>query len=71
MYALMIKCRDSFENILSARWCLAFLASVAFFVGPRTAYSVFDAAKVTIGLIVVIRVGRRYWGGEAWLINAR
>jgi hypothetical protein len=60
---------DSFENTLSVRWCLAFLASVAFFVGPRKPYIVFDAAKVAIGLIVVIRVGKRYWGGESWSAN--
>jgi len=60
---------DSFENTLSTRWCLAFLACIAFFVGPRKVYSIFDAAKVAFGLIVVIRVGRRYWGGESWSAN--
>lgn len=52
--------------MLSVRWCLALLAGTAFFIGPRHAYSVFDAAKITIGLITMIRVGRRYWGGTSW-----
>lgn len=61
---------DSFESTLSVRWCFAFIAGVAFFVGPRKAYAVFDVAKVAVGLIVVIRVGRRYWGGESWSVDA-
>ncbi|KAF8239028.1 PGAP1-domain-containing protein [Tricholoma matsutake] len=62
--------RRSFESTLSVRWCFAFIAGVAFFVGPRKAYAVFDVAKVAVGLIVVIRVGRRYWGGESWSVDA-
>ncbi|KAF9464808.1 GPI-inositol-deacylase [Collybia nuda] len=60
--------RQSFEEMLSVRWCLALLAGTAFFIGPRHAYSIFDAAKITIGLITIIRVGRRYWGGRSWSV---
>ncbi|KAF5388432.1 hypothetical protein D9615_000673 [Tricholomella constricta] len=62
--------RQRFERALSARWLLAVLAGTAFFVGPRRAYSVFDAAKIAVGLIVMIRVGRRYWGGAGWSVDS-
>jgi len=61
--------RQRFERALSVRWTLLMLAGAAFLIGPRRAYSVFDAAKVVIGLIVMIRVGRRYWGGASWALD--
>lgn len=60
---------NRFEKTLSVRWCWAVVAVVAIFIGPRRAYSIFDAAKIAVGLIVVIRVGRRYWGGASWIDN--
>ncbi|KAH0587945.1 hypothetical protein H2248_006694 [Termitomyces sp. 'cryptogamus'] len=61
--------RQRFERTFSVRWLFAVLAGTAFFIGPRKAYSVFDAAKITVGLIVMIRVGRRYWGGASWSLD--
>ncbi|RDB19940.1 GPI inositol-deacylase [Hypsizygus marmoreus] len=61
--------RQRFERALSVRWCLAVLAGTGFFFGPRRAYGVFDVAKIAVGLIVIIRVGRRYWGGAAWSVD--
>ncbi|KAF7332412.1 GPI inositol-deacylase [Mycena kentingensis (nom. inval.)] len=51
-----------FERRLSTRWSFAAVAAVSFLLGARKAYLVFDVAKVAIGLVVVIRVGPRYWG---------
>ena len=55
-----------FERFLSARWSFVVLAFVAFFVGPRQAYSVFDVANFGVGTMVVIGIGPRYWGGTSW-----
>ncbi|KAJ7591454.1 PGAP1-like protein-domain-containing protein [Mycena floridula] len=51
-----------FENLFSLRYCFVVLAGSAFFIGPRRAYFVFDVAKISIGLIVALRIGKRYWG---------
>jgi glycosylphosphatidylinositol deacylase len=48
------------------RWFLVILAITALFIGPRKAYAVFDAAQIATGLIVLIRIGPRYWGGTSW-----
>ncbi|KAG6841827.1 hypothetical protein C0991_006234 [Blastosporella zonata] len=61
--------RQRFERKLSVRWLFAVVTGTAFLVGPRRAYSVFDAAKIAVGLIVIIRIGRRYWGGAAWSVD--
>ncbi|KAF8897930.1 PGAP1-like protein-domain-containing protein [Infundibulicybe gibba] len=58
--------RQSFEKRVPVHWGFIYLASVAFFIGPRKAYRIFDAANLVMGFIVVIRVGRRYWGGPPW-----
>ncbi|KAL1664296.1 PGAP1-like protein-domain-containing protein [Schizophyllum commune] len=52
------------EDKLSARWAWLVLAGIALFVGPRRAYSVFNAANVFVGLLVVLRIGRRYLRSE-------
>ncbi|KAJ6465145.1 PGAP1-like protein-domain-containing protein [Mycena vulgaris] len=58
--------KQSFENTVSVRWCFAFLGAAAFLLGARKAYFVFDVAKVTVGLVVLVRVGPRYWGRASW-----
>ncbi|KAL1721710.1 PGAP1-like protein-domain-containing protein [Schizophyllum commune] len=52
------------EEKLSARWAWVILAGIALFVGPRRAYSVFNAANTIVGLLVVLRIGRRYLRSE-------
>ncbi|KAG6845440.1 hypothetical protein H0H87_009348 [Tephrocybe sp. NHM501043] len=61
--------RQRFERAFSVRWLFVMLAGTAFLVGPRKVYSVFDGAKIAVGLIVMVRVGRRYWGGAAWSLE--
>ncbi|KAJ7682382.1 PGAP1-like protein-domain-containing protein [Mycena polygramma] len=58
--------KQSFERVLPIRWSFAGLAAVAFLVGSRKAYLVFDVAKVTVGLAVLVRIGPRYWGRPSW-----
>ncbi|TFK66578.1 PGAP1-domain-containing protein [Pluteus cervinus] len=58
--------RQSFEDRLSLRWVFAGLAGTAFLLGPRQPYSVFDAASTVMGVVVIVRIGLRYWGGPAW-----
>ncbi|KAJ7126419.1 PGAP1-like protein-domain-containing protein [Mycena crocata] len=58
--------KQSFESALSVRWSFVCLGAAAFLVGARKAYFVFDVAKVAIGLIVLVRVGPRYWGRASW-----
>ncbi|KAJ7724850.1 PGAP1-like protein-domain-containing protein [Mycena metata] len=63
--------RQSFERIVSIRWAFACLAAAAFLLGSRKAYFVFDAAKVAIGLVVLVRIGPRYWGRSSFSPAAR
>ncbi|KAJ7044755.1 PGAP1-like protein-domain-containing protein [Mycena alexandri] len=58
--------RQSFERAVSIRWAFACLAAAAFLLGSRKAYFVFDAAKVAIGLVVLVRIGPRYWGRSSF-----
>ncbi|KAJ7498547.1 PGAP1-like protein-domain-containing protein [Mycena latifolia] len=58
--------KQSFENTVSVRWSFAVLGAAAFLLGARKAYFVFDVAKVAIGLVVLVRVGPRYWGRASW-----
>ncbi|KAJ7639288.1 PGAP1-like protein-domain-containing protein [Roridomyces roridus] len=58
--------KQSFEGLVSVRWAFACLAGAAFLLGSRKAYFVFDVAKVVVGLVVLIRVGPRYWGRGSW-----
>ncbi len=39
------------------------LALVAFFVGPRTTYMVFETASVAVGWAVITRIAPAYLGG--------
>ncbi|CAK5262528.1 unnamed protein product [Mycena citricolor] len=55
-----------FERRLSVRWIFVALGAAAFLMGSRKAYFVFDVAKVAIGLVVVVRIGPRYWGRSGW-----
>ncbi|KAI0371559.1 GPI-inositol-deacylase [Pilatotrama ljubarskyi] len=52
---------------LSPRWCFAALAVVAFFLGPRTTYYVFETASAAIGWGVLARIGPLYWGWRSSL----
>ncbi|KIK67657.1 hypothetical protein GYMLUDRAFT_215793 [Collybiopsis luxurians FD-317 M1] len=58
--------RQSGEWYFSTRWLLCFVAAVAFIVGPRKTYHIFDAARLAIAALVVARVGPRYWGRSSW-----
>ncbi|PFH49243.1 hypothetical protein AMATHDRAFT_148079 [Amanita thiersii Skay4041] len=52
----------SFEDKISVRWTLAIISLTAFLIGSRRPYDVFNAASISLGLIVITRVGRRYLG---------
>ncbi|GAW00800.1 PGAP1-domain-containing protein [Lentinula edodes] len=49
------------EKYFSASWTLWLVAGVAFFVGPRKTYHVFDAAQLAIEMLTVLRIGPQYW----------
>jgi len=51
-----------FEFIVSARWGLLPPAIVAFSRGARHTYEVFDWVWVAVSVLVVLRIGPRYWG---------
>ncbi|KAF8165658.1 GPI-inositol-deacylase [Crassisporium funariophilum] len=58
--------RPRFEQKVSLRWPLALIAVVAFLFGSRRPYLVLDAARIVVWIIVVCRIGPRYWGGSSW-----
>lgn len=58
--------RQRFEDHISVRWSFAAISAVAFSIGSRQPYSVFDASRIAIGLVVAVRIGKRYWGGASW-----
>ncbi|KII95293.1 hypothetical protein PLICRDRAFT_34135 [Plicaturopsis crispa FD-325 SS-3] len=58
--------KKRFEQRISIRWAFLVLAAVAFFPGPSGAYRVFDAANCIIALILLVRIGPRYWGGKSF-----
>ncbi|KAK0190614.1 PGAP1-like protein-domain-containing protein [Armillaria mellea] len=59
------------ERRVSVRWSLLVVTVVAFIHGPKQAYLVFDATKLVIGLMVVFRIGTRYWDGSFPGANAK
>ncbi|PBK69980.1 PGAP1-domain-containing protein [Armillaria solidipes] len=59
------------EKRVSVRWSLLVVTVVAFVYGPKQAYLVFDATKLAIGLMVVFRIGTRYWDGSLSGANAK
>ncbi|KAK0461784.1 PGAP1-like protein-domain-containing protein [Desarmillaria tabescens] len=59
------------ERIVSVRWSLLVVTVVAFVYGPKQAYLVFDATKFAVGLMVVFRIGTRYWDGSFSGANTR
>ncbi|KXN89443.1 hypothetical protein AN958_05605 [Leucoagaricus sp. SymC.cos] len=61
--------RQKFENRMSARWALASVPLVSFSVGGTRPHRIFDAGKISVGLLVAIRIGRRYWGGASWTVT--
>lgn len=56
-----------FETRLSLRWLFAFLALSAFIFGSRRPYLVFDVARAVLWVIVIFRIGSRYFGRSLWL----
>ncbi|KAF7302057.1 GPI inositol-deacylase [Mycena indigotica] len=58
--------KQRFERPMSVRWAFACVSGVSFLLGSRKPYLVFDLAKVAIGLVVVVRIGPRYWGRSSW-----
>ncbi|KAH8824741.1 PGAP1-like protein-domain-containing protein [Flagelloscypha sp. PMI_526] len=58
--------RQSFERYCSVRWTLAGVSSLAFVLGSRKPYLIFDWTKVAMGLIVLVRIGPRYVGRPGW-----
>ncbi|KAJ3740976.1 PGAP1-like protein-domain-containing protein [Lentinula detonsa] len=61
--------KHSVENYISASWSLWVVSAIAFFIGPRKTYYVFDVARLAIGVLVCVRIGPRYWGGNPWRIS--
>ncbi len=53
-------------EFISARWCLLPPAIVAFLRGARHTYEVFDWVWVAASVLVVLRIGPRYWGSTSW-----
>lgn len=58
--------RDRRLELVSARWCLLLPAVAAFLRGARHTYEVFDWVWVAVTVLVVLRVGPRYWGASSW-----
>ncbi|KAF9450963.1 GPI-inositol-deacylase [Macrolepiota fuliginosa MF-IS2] len=58
--------RRSFEDHISTRWALASVAVVSFLVGGTRPHMIFEAGKISVGILVGVRIGRRYWGGTPW-----
>ncbi|KAJ8698746.1 GPI inositol deacylase [Pleurotus ostreatus] len=58
--------RQSFERRWSVRWLWVGVALVAMLLGARRVYLVFDVATISAGVVVMVRIGRRYWGGPSW-----
>ncbi|OBZ70020.1 GPI inositol-deacylase [Grifola frondosa] len=61
-----IERRTDVRETFSPRWGMAVLACVAFVVGPRTTYAVFDVASAAVGWAVIVKIGPRYWGRDSW-----
>lgn len=59
--------RPRFETRLSLRWLFAFPAVAAFVFGPRRPYLVLDVARAALWVIVICRIGCRYFGRSSWL----
>ncbi|KAI9432019.1 hypothetical protein H4582DRAFT_1763408, partial [Lactarius indigo] len=53
-------------ELVSARWSLLPPAVVAFLSGARHTYEVFDWVWGAVTVLVVLRVGPRYWGASSW-----
>lgn len=56
-----------FETRLSLRWLFALLAASAFIFGSRKAYLVLDVARGLLWVILICRIGGRYFGRPLWL----
>jgi len=56
-----------FETHLSLRWLFSFITISAFIFGSRRPYLVLDVARAVLWVIVVCRIGCRYFGRSLWL----
>lgn len=50
-------------ELVSLRWTLVVAASVAFMLGARRTYEVVDWVWGVMCVLVVVRIGPRYWAG--------
>ncbi|PPR02655.1 hypothetical protein CVT24_002138 [Panaeolus cyanescens] len=50
-----------FEQQLSLSWLFVGIAGTAFLYGSRHPYYVLDMARIATWIIIVFRIGRRYW----------
>src|SRR5436305_1259526 len=57
------------ESYFSVSWFLIVVTMVAFAIGSRAAYRVFEAANVGTACAVIVRIGPRYWGGQSWFTS--
>jgi len=58
--------KTQLERRLPLRWLFVFVAGTAFIFGSRKPYLVFDVVRVAMWVVVIGRIGRRYWGGQHW-----
>lgn len=56
--------RPQARERVSPKWGMVALGLVAFFVGPRTTYMVFEVASVAVGWAVMTRIAPMYLGGR-------
>ena len=56
-----------FETRLSIRWLFVFIALSAFVFGSRKPYLVFGLTRGVFWVIVIFRIGSRYFGRSLWL----
>ncbi|KAF8969376.1 PGAP1-like protein-domain-containing protein [Flammula alnicola] len=58
--------KTRFEKRIPLHWLFAVMAGTAFIYGSRKPYLVLDVARVAMWIIVICKIGRRYWGGSPW-----
>ncbi|KAF9478413.1 GPI-inositol-deacylase [Pholiota conissans] len=58
--------RTKIEKRVPLRWFFVLAAGTAIVYGSRKPFLVLDVARVAMWIVVVTRIGRRYWGGSPW-----
>ncbi|KAH9482359.1 GPI inositol-deacylase [Psilocybe cubensis] len=58
--------RRSFERRVSFRWLFVALAGTAFLFGSRRPYLILDCGRIVVWILVICKIGPRYWGGSPW-----